>query len=349
MKAAVLERYGKFQWKEVPDPGPRENEVLIKVSYAGICGTDQHIFNGEFHPRSPVPFIPGHEFAGIVADTGKNVTSVSAEEKVVVDPIIWCGNCPACREGHYPACTSLKLLGVDMDGGFAEYISVPSHMVYSLASDVEDKYAALVEILSIGFHAINRAGVEEQDNLVIWGAGKVGQSILHAAKTRTSGYIILVDILEKRLAKARNAFPDILTVNVQKEDPVEMILNHTRGEGADIAFEAVGHFVELDSVPNPVAGCIKSIRGAGTVCVLGFSNDPSPVVFKELIWKEGRIVASRVSHGEFKETIHALEAGVLDPSSLISRIEPAQNIQKAFLDLSNHPEDHLKILLNFNQ
>src|SRR5512133_2989662 len=96
MKAAVLEEYGKFTWKETAVPEIRDNEVLIKVAYAGICGSDQHIFLGEFHPRSPVPFIPGHEFAGMIVETGPQVKNFQSGHRVAVDPIIWCGTCPAC-------------------------------------------------------------------------------------------------------------------------------------------------------------------------------------------------------------------------------------------------------------
>jgi threonine dehydrogenase-like Zn-dependent dehydrogenase len=105
MKAAVLMEYGKFEWKETDVPINSDSEVLVKVSYAGICGSDQHIFKGEFHPRTKIPFIPGHEFAGIITTVGSKVKDFKTGEQVAVDPIIWCGKCPACMRKHYPACT----------------------------------------------------------------------------------------------------------------------------------------------------------------------------------------------------------------------------------------------------
>jgi threonine dehydrogenase-like Zn-dependent dehydrogenase len=348
MKAAVLEQYGKIIWKDVDVPLIKGDEVLVKVSYAGICGSDQHIFLGEFHPRTHIPFIPGHEFAGTIFDTGPDVKNYKKGDRVAVDPIMWCGTCPACLIHHYPACTSLKLVGVDLDGGFSEYMKVPESMLYRITPGISDAHAALVEVLSIGFHACKRAKVKENDQVTIWGSGKVGQSILQAVRTKTQNTVIMVDVLEERLMLAKKAYPDIHVINASKENPVEMIKKITDHKGVDIAFEAVGHWVELPGIVNPVRGCVQSIRGAGVVCVLGLGNEPSPIVMKELIWREGTIVTSRVSHGEFAETIENLEKGTLKPEMLISDVLHPSQAQHAFEMLEKEPSRHLKILLKFS-
>jgi 2-desacetyl-2-hydroxyethyl bacteriochlorophyllide A dehydrogenase len=345
MKAAVLEEYRKIVWKEVPEPEIAGNEVLIKVNYACICGSDQHIFLGEFHPRTRVPLIQGHEFAGEIVKTGPGVINFRKGDRVAVDPIIWCGKCPACELHHYPACTTLKLIGVDLDGGFAEFVKAPEHMLFRITPDISDEQAALVEVMSIGFHACNRAKVENNDTIVIWGAGKVGQCILQAARTKTSNILIMVDILDARLNRAKNAYPGIHIINAAMEDPVEKIKIITGGRGVDIAFEAVGHYKEIPGKVNPVRGCIQSIRGAGKVCVLGLSDEVTPVLFKELIWREATLIASRVTHGEFSETIENLQKGKLKPDALISDILTADKAQEAFEMLEAEPEKHLKILL----
>ncbi len=347
MKAAVLEQYGMFEWKSVDKPKPDDHEVLVKVGFAGICGSDQHIFKGEFDPRTPIPFTPGHEFAGTVVEVGKLVSQVSIGEQVAVDPIRWCGECPACKIKHYPACTSLKLIGVDMNGGFAEYINVPEDSLYKVDPKIPLRHAALIEVLSIGFHACNRAGLKQDDTVVIWGAGKVGQCILQAVKSKTSNTVILVDILDQRLQHAKKYYPDIHIINARDEDPVKKLMNITTNKGVDVAFEAIGHFSELADRENPIRSCIQSIRGAGTVCTLGLGNEPTPLLMKELIWKEAKIITSRVSQGEFAETIMHLEKGDLKPDALISDIIHPGEIQKAFEMLENDPANHLKILLDF--
>lgn len=345
MKAAVIKEYGKIVMEEVVKPVLMDNHVLVKVKYASICGSDQHIFKGEFHPRTKLPLIPGHEFAGVIEEVGREVKNFSPGDKVTVDPIIWCGKCAACKAGHYPACTSLKLVGIDVNGGFAEYVSVPSHMVYKVPDHISDEHAALIEILSIGFHASARAALGKDDNILIVGSGKVGQSILHAAKTITSGKIILADILNERLSVASSAFPDIYTININTTDPIGFVRELTDGNGVDIAFEAVGHEVPVDGRLNPVRTCINAIKGGGKVCVLGLSDHPAEILMKELIWKEAKIIASRVSHGEFSKVIEALDNGKMNPESMITGILNLEDAQKGFELLEKEPGKHLKILL----
>ena len=348
MKAAVLETYRNFVWKDVPTPKVKPGEVLIRIKFASICGSDMHIFPGDFHPRTPIPFTPGHEMGGVIEETGEGVKDLKVGDKVAIDPIIWCGECPACKRGHYPACTSLKLLGVDLNGGFAEYISVPQHMVFKTASHLPDEHVALVEVYGIGFHANNRAQTKEGDTIAIWGAGRVGQVILQAARTKTQNTIFMVDPIDKRLDIAASHYKNIITINPTRENPVETIKKHTEGKGVDIAFEAIGHAREIEGVPTPVRACIQSIRGAGKVVVLGLGDDPAPVVFKELIWKEAKIVASRVSHGEFAEVIEHLNAGTLKPEALISKVMHGSQIQQAFELVENESEKYLKVLLDFS-
>ncbi len=345
MKAAIIREYGKIGIENVQIPVCKDDQVLIQVRYTSICGSDQHLFKGEFHPRTKLPLIPGHEFAGVVADTGKNVQGFTVGEKVTVDPIIWCGKCIACREKHYPACISLKLLGIDMDGGFAEYIAVAPHMVHKVPSHISDYHAALVEILSIGFHAVTRAGLKKDDDILITGSGKVGNSILHAAKTITSGKIFISDILDSRLKIAGSAFPDVHPINITHTDTVAEVMKFTNGKGVDIAFEAVGHEVAVEGRDNPVRTCIKSIKGGGKVCVLGLSDHTTALLMKELIWKEAQIIASRVSHGEFSRVIEALDKRILNPESMITGVLNLEEAMKGFELLEKEPENHLKILL----
>ena len=348
MKAAVLQAYGRFEWTEVPMPTCGPTQVLIKVSYAGICGSDLHVYKGEFDGRTPVPFIPGHEFAGTVAQVGAEVKHVKTDDLVVADPIVWCGHCAACQLQHYPACTSLKLVGIDFDGGFAEYVAVEGAMVYPIPSGIEPKHAALVEVLSIGFHACHRAGLQQGHTVAIWGGGRVGHCILQAARTHTDQTIFLIDIVDERLAIAAGNIDGIVTINALKEDPMHIIAEQTAGRGVDVAFEAVGHANALDQTGEPVVGCIHCIRPAGVVCVLGLSDHAVPVVFKDMIWKEAHIITSRVSHGEFAQTIAALQKQVLKPDILITGVLPASQVQEAFDRVERYPQDNLKVLLDFS-
>ena len=348
MKAAILKKYGQFDWCDWPDPRIGNDDVLVRVTHASICGSDQHIFKGDFHPRTKLPFIPGHEFCGIVAETGPGVKDFFPGEKVAVDPIIWCGQCAACKIKHYPACINLKLLGVDMNGGFGQYVSTKAGMLHKIPASVPDHHSALIEFYAIGFHANNRAGTSSGDIIAIWGGGKVGHSICQTARTKTENTIFMIDFLKSRLDTANQHYHHVRTINIKNENPVDVILAETDGRGVDIAFESVGHYTEFSDRPNPIQGCIKSIRGAGTVCTLGLSGEETPIVMKDLIWREGKIVTSRNSHGEFSDSIKALEQSKLLPDAIISEILPAAQIQDAFNKLEQTPGDYLKILLQLD-
>ena len=345
MKASVLTNYGHLEWQDVACPDITASQVLVKVNFAGICGSDMHIYHGDFHPRTPLPLIMGHEFSGEIVDMGKQVKGVHIGDRVAVDPVIWCGQCPACRLGHYPACTSLKLLGIDSHGGFAQFVAVESSMLYPLADSVPDQHAALIEVLSIGFHACARAGVKPGDSLAIFGAGRIGQCILQAASTITGNAIYMVDILEERLKVAADTYDQVVPINAMQHDPAHAIDNFTKGQGVDVALEAVGHAHAIVGQSHPVAQGVDVIRGAGTVCVLGLADDPVPLVMKELIWKEARLVASRVSHGEFAVTIDHLTKGLLKPDVLISATLKASQAQHAFDLVEQCPTQYLKVLL----
>ena len=189
MQASVLTDYRHLEWQQVPCPDMTASQVLVKVRYAGICGSDMHIYHGDFHPRTRVPLIMGHEFAGEIVDIGKDVDHCRVGDRVAVDPVAWCGQCPACRLGQYPACSSLRLLGIDSNGGFAQYAAAESFMLFPVADNVSDQHAALAEVLSIGFHACARAGVQAGDSLAIFGAGRIGQAAHVAA-----AYVHQVDV-----------------------------------------------------------------------------------------------------------------------------------------------------------
>lgn len=347
MKAAVLTEYNKVEWREVEKPVCKPGEVLLKVTYGCICGSDQHIHKGEFHPRTKTPMVMGHEFGGIVTEVGEGVTGWEIGEKVAPDPIIWCGECAACKKGHYPACTTLKLIGIDSDGGFQEYISLPPSMLYKVPANIPDEHVALIEVLSIGCHAKNRANVQPDNTIVIWGSGKVGLCILQAVRTVTNNTVFMVDILDERLAIGPKYYDNVIAINAKKENPLERIKEETKGEGVDIAFEAVGHAHEFEGGINPVFGCIQAVNGGGKICVLGLGAEPAPIVFKELIWKEATIVSSRVSHGEFAEAIDHLKHGRLKPDLLISKKLHGSETQKGFEILEENPAENIKILLDF--
>ena len=346
MRAAVLTSYNHLEWLEVKTPEIKANEVLVKVGNVSICGSDQHIFDGSFHPRTRLPLIQGHEFSGTIVEVGKEIRNFRTGDRVAIDPLQACGKCAACKRNHLAACTSIKLTGVDMDGGFGEYVKVEEHQLFRLPDHVSFAHGSLAEVYGVAFHACSRAQIKPGDSVEIWETGKVGHCILQAARTITDAPIYMVDIMESRLKIARDNFDDVVTISPDIDDPVAFIKDATNG-GADVAIEVVGHEHPVKGWPNPVAGCVKSVRGGANICVLGLGDDPMPVLMKDLIFGEKTIIASRVSQGEMSEVMRQFDLGNLKPEILITKEMHASQAQEAFALLDSEPEKQIKILLGF--
>ena len=171
MKAGILYHDRGIRVGHAPDPRLGPDEVLVAPGYAGICGTDLHIYRGEFHGRVVYPAILGHEFGGIVHKVGSDVSEFQVGDRVVVDPILSCHRCPACLSGHLNACRTLKLLGVDLDGGFGQYVAAPASHVYSLPDGIPLTHAPMVEMYALGHHILQRGQVQPGESVAILGAG----------------------------------------------------------------------------------------------------------------------------------------------------------------------------------
>jgi threonine dehydrogenase-like Zn-dependent dehydrogenase len=178
MKAGILYNDRDIRLGDAPDPRLCPDEVLVETGYAGICGTDLHIYRGEFHSRVKFPAIQGHEFGGVIQEVGKDVRDFKVGDRVVVDPIISCHSCPACLSGHINACRTLKLLSVDLDGGFGQYVAAPVSHAYPLPDSVPMKFAPMVEMYGLGHHVLQRGRVQAGETVAILGVGKLGLSVL---------------------------------------------------------------------------------------------------------------------------------------------------------------------------
>ncbi len=347
MKAAVLTGKQKIQVRDVPEPAPGKGQVLVAPKYAGICGTDVHIFAGEFEQRVKYPTILGHEFAGIVEAVGEGARAICVGDKVTVDPIIPCMRCVACREGNMSGCRSLKLLGVDMDGGFAQYVVADEERVFKLPERLSVRDGAMVEILSIGVHATRRGEVDPDDFVVVLGAGRLGLSIISVLKNSSAGTIVATDVRDSRLDVARKVGADYC-INSAKKDAVKEVLALTGGVGADRVFEAVGHAARSASGWQPVGEAAEMIRPAGRVVVLGQGPEPEPVFWRPFVWKEATMTTSRVTRGEFPRTISMLEKGALNPAPLITHEVPLEYASEAFRIVNDEKEEAIKVLLKID-
>jgi threonine dehydrogenase-like Zn-dependent dehydrogenase len=330
--------------EEVPSPHPGPDQVLVRVSWSSICGTDLHIYLGEFKERVIYPRILGHEFCGAIESVGKGVKTLKPGDRVTVDPIIWCNQCPACLNGHNNVCDHLKLVGVEYDGGFADYVAVQADKVYKVPDEVSMRDAALVELYSLGVHATRKAMVEPGDRVAIFGAGRLGLSVLEVIQQTAAVWVCIVDVIDKRLEIARGMGVD-LTINAKDDDPVDAILSHTNGRGVDRAIECVGTYIEISKQGGPVQQAVHVTRNAGRIVVMGLGSQHTPVFWKEAVYKELQIVGSRVTLGDYPRALALMARHKLHPDLLISKVIDLDDLPRVFHLLEEEPGQYLKVLV----
>ena len=348
MRAAVLVADRRIEIEDLPDPVPGPGEVLIVPAYASICGTDEHVFAGEFAGRVHHPLIQGHEFCGTVAALGAGVHDLAVGDRVAVDPIVPCGRCPACLIGRMNGCQSLKLLGVDLPGGFATRVVAAAHSCFRVPPALAMRDAVLTEVYSIGCHATRRAQVDPGDVVVVLGAGKLGQAVLENIRHTAARLVIVTDLVPERLANATALGADVV-IDVSREDAVRRVLDLTGGAGADRVLECVGHARLVGPNPaEPMTQAAEMVRAAGRVVVLGQGPVPAPILFKPFVWKEAEIIASRVTLGEFPRALAMLADGWFHPERLITHRLPLERAAEGYRLLADPSQRALKLILEIN-
>jgi 2-desacetyl-2-hydroxyethyl bacteriochlorophyllide A dehydrogenase len=321
MKAAQYRGKGQFDIITSELRPLREDEVLVDVEACGICGTDIHIVEGT--SRSTPPVVLGHEYAGTIIEIGKKVQGHSIGERVAVDPNIACGECFYCRRGLVHLCSSLRALGVDIDGGMAEFSIVPAAQVYTLSKDMPAEVCAFVEPLSCAVHGIDKAAVRVGDTVVIVGGGPIGQIMLQLAKCSGAAFVALVEPMEQKRDLAARLGAS-LTVDPSTED-VRDILRALHPEGADVAIDCAG-------LPATATLALTLARRGGTVeffgvCPIGTTIpiEPNMVYFRELT-----IVGSYVNPSTFSRSIALLGSGKVRVDGFQLARFPLEGVHEAF-------------------
>ncbi len=339
MLKAVLKKPFKIKLLGSDVSVPKRKEVLIKVLVAGICGSDLHAYRGT-QPFISYPRVLGHEIAGEIAEIGEDVKGLRRGDLVTVDPVFSCGKCYACRVGRGNCCKNVKVMGVHVDGGFSEYVTVPSNIVYKAPQGIPPEILALTEPLSIGAQANNRGNISSEDTVAILGAGTIGLASLLIAKTKNCK-VITADLILNRLKLAKELGADRI-VNVREEDLMEVITEFTKGDGASVVIEATGS-------SQAVEDSIKIVSPAGRIVILGLTNKSVKIFPVELIRKELDFRGSRLNNKLFPYTLGLLPSIENKARKLITHRFNLKDINAAFELLDKHSEKAIKVLLVFSQ
>lgn len=316
---------------------PAPGEVLVKIERAGICGSDVHILQGS-NPFASYPRIIGHEMAGIVEAVGQNVAAPGVGQHVVIDPVVSCGSCHACRQGRNNVCAHLEVMGVHRDGGFRTFLSVPAANAVPVSPDLPFGIAALAEPFSIAANVLGLTGCAPEDSVLIYGAGPIGLTVLQVAKLKGARCVV-ADIDKARLDVASSFGADVM-VDAVPGAVRAAVASETGGLGPTIIIDAAG-------VPALLAEAASIISPAGRIGLLGFSDIPAPVSEKDIVSKEVAIYGSRLSRKLMPDVVRWLESGALQPAGMVRDTLAAEHAGAAFDMLRDNPSETIKVHLAF--
>ena len=341
MRALLLSEYKTLSVVDMPVPAIADDEALVRVRACGVCGSDIHGYDGSTGRRIP-PLVMGHEAAGVIERAGSRVAGFAAGDRVTFDSMVSCGACDFCRRGQINLCDNRMVLGVSCadyrrHGAFAEYVAVPARILYKLPADLPFERAALTEAVSIAVHAVNRCLPAADETAVVVGAGMIGLLTIQVLKVKGVRTIVAVDVDARKLELARRMGAS-RAVDATVVDLPAAIAEHTRGRGADVAFEVVGH-------GDTVANAIRSVRKGGTVVLIGNLAPAVDLPLQSVVTREISVLGSCGSNGEIPECIDLLARGAIDVDPIISLKAPLDAGPELFARLHSGDRSLMKVIL----
>lgn len=343
MKAVVWDGPFKLSLKKVKKPVPEKKEVLIKTKSVGICGSDLEIYDGRFKQSIP-PLIIGHEGGGIVDSIGTDVTKVKKGDRVVVECLLYCGECENCRVGLYNLCFNHKVIGmIGHDGEYAEYFVAPEKNVHKLPENISWEEVGLIDTLAGPVAGIEKTNIHLGQTVVVYGPGPAGLFFCKLAKLRGAGKTYLVGTRDSRLAFGEKYGADVI-LNAKRDNVNKYILKDTNGRGVDLVIEAAGSHEALNSG-------MEIIKKGGEILIYGvFGGGPVPVDIQPIQINELVIKGLNGSPYKYSDTINLVSKGIIDVKSVISHTFKMEKIPDLFSTgfISNRKENYLKGVVLFD-
>ncbi len=347
MEALVLHAIGDARVDRVPVPSPSANEVLVRIGFCGVCGSDiPRVFEKGTYS---FPTVCGHEFAGTIESVGDEVSEFKVGERVAVFPLLWCGKCPACEEGKYVQCLDYDYLGSRSDGAFAEFVTAPTRNLVRVPSKVSLEEAAMTEPAAVALHAIRRGGgTTVGETVVIFGAGPIGLMAAQWARSLGASQVILFDLQKEKIQQARGLGFD-LAFNSKDQDPLQRVLELTDDVGADLAIEGAG-------VPQTMVQALSITKRGGRVVLLGNPSRDVTVpasILSQVMRREVTIYGTWNSdysacgnRDDWRDVLEAISTGHLDLKPLITH---RVNLTEAFemlKSMRDQKEFYSKVLIH---
>lgn len=342
MKALVLEDYKKFSFRDYPDPRLRdENDVLVRVRAAAICGSDVHGMDGSTGRRIP-PIVMGHEAAGEIVELGAGVRDFKVGDRVTFDSTEYCGECFYCRRGEVNLCDKRRVLGVSCDdyrrdGAFAEYIVLPKRILYKMPEALDFAAAAIAEPAAVAAHAAAITPIAMGDSFAVVGAGLIGLLLIQILRAHTPGPILALDTDPDRRAAALAAGA-AAALDPAASGAQAAALDLTGGRGFDRSFEAVG-------AAAPIKTAIDLTRKGGSVTLIGNLSRQADIPLQSVVTRQIALLGSCATSGEYPLVLDLLASGKIDAGSIISARAPLSQGAEWFARLYAREKGLLKVVL----
>ena len=335
MKAMVLGAPSAVNLEDVARPNTDAGESIVRVTHSGVCGTDLKIFTGGIPARYPL--IMGHEMIGEVVEAAESDTP-NAGSRVIVDPVTFCGNCFHCEIGQTQLCPNGGLIGRDSDGGFAEYVAAPPGNIYAMPSDIGDREAPLIQVLTTVMHAQQLASVSPDDTVIILGLGVSGLLHVQLAKARGAKTIIGItrSAWKREVAETIGADQTLAPDETTKD----RVLEATNGLGADLVIESAGKLPVL-------AQAMDLVRLGGRVLGFGIhTNTEGALPFYDMYFKEIQFINARAAtQKDFASCLDMVGSGAIDLKPLISDVVPLDQLDQALEMVGTDAPQRMKIIL----
>lgn len=338
MKQANLVEAKRFAIEEAAIPEPNPGEVRIAVASCGICGSDIHAFHGE-HPFMPTPLVMGHEFSGVIDALGPGVGGLEVGARVIVEPGLVCGECEQCRSGRYNICESLRVIGCQSTGAFAEYITVPASNVIPLPTAMSFEQGAMAEPLAVAVHALRRADLSKAKRVLVIGAGPIGLLTAWTAVAWGIPEVTVSDVVDYRLNVARELGAGH-TINVKDIPPGAIFVElYGKSNPMDLVLECVGSQAALTQA-------IDSVKKGGQIVIVGVPSVDPQIRLSWVQDRELEIIGTLMYlRGDFEEAIRLISGAQVRAERLISRRFPLEQMALAMDTLLANRDTSLKTMI----
>lgn len=341
MLQQIMTEPGKIEFREVPVPETGEDQVLIKIMNIGICGSDIHVYHGE-HPFTSYPVTQGHEVSGEIVELGKNVRGFHKGQKVTIEPQVYCSHCYPCRHGKYNLCEDLKVMGFQTTGTASHFFAVDASKVTPIPQEMSFEEGAMIEPLAVAVHGVKQVGDVTGMNIVVIGAGPIGNLVAQAAKGMGAAKVMVTDVSDLRLEKARECGVDVC-VNTKKKDFGEAMVETFGEDKADVIYDCAGNNITMGQA-------IKHARKGSTIVLVAVFAGMATVDLAVANDHELDIKSTMMyRHEDYLDGIRLVEEEKVHLRPLISKTFAFREYLKAYQYIDDNRETTMKVIINVQE